>query len=109
MDWQEEAGAVRTGALAILRKHGEWIAPSAFAQNPVQIHKATVGDFQVTLSLPKEDAASINTEAAKSYRLQIWWKGKQVAHMEWRADDSSIACRTFAKGEWRDDLAALRP
>ena len=106
MDWQDEASAVRTGALAILRKHGEWVAPSAFAQNPVQIQKATVGDFQVVLHLPVETAAP--APAAQSYRLQIWWKAKPVAHLEWRADDATLACRTFAKGEWRDELMDLR-
>jgi hypothetical protein len=54
-------------------------------------------------------APSTPAVAAKDFRLQIWWKGRQVAHMEWGVDGGLPDCRSFTKGEWRDDLAALQP
>jgi hypothetical protein len=104
MGWQDEAAEIREGALAMLNRHGEWLAPAAHAQSPVRMRKATVGDLQMMLHMREHPAPT----DAKPYRLQIWSKGRQVAHMEWSTDGGPLDCRTFASGEWRQDLAAFR-
>ena len=106
MGWQEEALAVRDGAMAILKKRGEWVAPPAFGPQTARVQKAAMEEFRIELYVDDEKSGPA---PENPYRLQIWWQGQQVAHMEWTAERAPVDCRVFKRGEWRDDLAAIRP
>jgi len=106
MGWQEEALAVRDGAMAILKKRGEWVAPPTFGPATARVQKAALEEFRIELYVTNEKAGPA---PENPYRLQIWWQGQQVAHMEWTAERALVDCRVFKRGEWRDDLAAIRP
>jgi len=113
MGWQDEARAVRDEVLMLLRDHGEWVAPPMFGQLPVRTKKATIGEFHLTYRVPSDDApktVTVGMTAAvemKLYALQVWHKGKQVAHLEWNDDKGPIDCRAFARGGWRYELGVV--
>lgn len=106
MGWQEEALAVRDGAMAILKRCGEWVAPPALGPQTARVQKAALEEFRLELYVADEKSGPAPNNP---YRLQIWWQGQQVAHMEWTAERALVDCRVFKRGEWRDDLAAIRP
>jgi hypothetical protein len=105
MGWQDEAREVRDGALVMLASYGEWIAAPTVEATTVKTRKATVEDFQLVHRMPEDGAKRQGTDA-KPYLLQVFWKGRQVAHMEWSDNDGPLECRAFTKGEWRDDMVA---
>lgn len=106
MGWQEEAAAVRDAAMGLLRGRGEWVAPPTFGQVTIRVQKVTAGEFRMELYAFDEKSGP---SPEKPYRLQIWWQGQQVAHLEWTAERGPVNCRAFKRGEWRDELMVLRP
>ena len=104
MAWQDDVRIIRDKALDILRDYGEWVAPPTYGPAPSRFRKADVGEFHLVHRVPNDVAAP--KPELRPYGLQIWFRGRQVAHLEWEDPAGPLDSRSFARGEWREEFGA---